>query len=88
MPPKLTNDQRDALDAERGAPVFVIDDKRHMTYVLVSLHEYERVRPLFDEAEFPIRESYPLQNAVANSSGWNDPRMDDYNRLAVPPQNP
>jgi hypothetical protein len=88
MAPKLTDDQRHALDAKRGAPVFVEDDQRHVTYVLVSLRAYERVRPLFEDADFPIRESYPLQNAIANSAGWNDPRMDAYDRLAIPPENP
>lgn len=88
MQPKLTDDQRHALDSERGAPVLVVDDQRHMTYVLVSLPEYERVRPLFEETEFPIRESYLLQNAVAKSAGWEAPRMDTYDRVAIPPQNP
>ena len=87
MPPKLTDDQRHALDAERGAPVIVEDDKRHVTYVLMSLREFERVRPLFDAAEFSIHETYPLQNAVAGSAGWNDPIMDAYNRLTNPPHN-
>lgn len=88
MPPKLTDDQRHALDAERGAPLLVEDEQRHVTYVLVSLREYERIRPLFGEAEFPIRESYPLQNAVATSAGWDDPHMDSYDSLAAPPHNP
>ena len=88
MTPKLTDDQRHALDAEHGAPVFVEDDKRHVTYVLVSLREFERVRPLFEEADSGVRESYPLQNAVARSAGWDDPRMDDYDQMAVPSQNP
>jgi hypothetical protein len=88
MSPKLSDDQRHALEAEHDAPVFVFDDQRHMTYVLVSLREYERVRPLFDETEFPVRESYPLQNAVASAGGWDQPNMDAYARLVMPKPTP
>lgn len=59
MVPHFTDDQPQALDAEGG--VFILDEKRRVTYVLVSAHDFQRVHPLFDEEGFPIRESYSLR---------------------------
>lgn len=85
MTPILTDDQRQALDAEGGAPVFVFDEKRHSMWVLVSMQEFERVRPLFHETEFPVGESYPMQDVVARAGGWDSPRMEAYNTYAEQP---
>ena len=78
MTPKLSDDQRQALDAEGGAPVFVFDDQRHMTYVLLPAQDFQRIRSLLQGEDFPVRESYPLQDAVAAAEGWADPAMDAY----------
>ena len=76
--PKLTDDQRHAIDAENGAPVFVFDEERHVTYVLLPLQEYQRIRPMFDETGFQIRETYVLQDFVARAGGWEEGSMDGY----------
>ena len=31
-----------------------------------------------DDDTLDLRESYPLQEAVAHRQGWDDPRMDEY----------
>ena len=35
-------------------------------------------QPISDDT-FDIRESYPAQEQVAATAGWDDPAMDDYN---------
>lgn len=78
MTPKLTEDQRQAIEAEGGAPVYVVDDKKHAVYVLLPAENFQQVRALIGPDVFAISESYPLQESVAASEGWNDPRMSDY----------
>ena len=67
-------------------------------YFWASFHIFCGILPIFfftplphgltddlrpEETEAPIRDSYPIQNAIAFDAGWNDPSMDDYNRLTV-----
>lgn len=87
MTPRLTDDQRQSLDAE-GGRAFVFDDQRHMTWMIMSLQEFQRVWPLLDDDTFSIREAQCMQDAVARAEGWDDRRMSEYDRLAVPPQSP
>jgi hypothetical protein len=79
MTPKLSNEQRQAIEEQHGGPVLVVDGVTHEQYVLLPAEIYQRLR-LFVEAEgFDIRETYPLQDNVAAEAGWDDPAMDDYN---------
>ena len=84
MTPRLSDDQRLAIDAEGGAPVYVVDDKRHTIYVLLPADTYQRIRPLFEPDTFKLPDSYRLQEAVALAEGWNAPPMSDYDALGAP----
>lgn len=46
MTPQLTPEQRDALDAHGGQPVYVVDAERHQTFVLLSSSDFDKVKPL------------------------------------------
>jgi hypothetical protein len=48
MTPSITAEQREAIDLHNGQPVFVVDADRHETFVLLSDHDYERVRSLLE----------------------------------------
>ncbi len=50
---ELTDAQRQALQAEQGKPVDVVDPATRRRYVLLAWEQYERVRPLLDQAEAP-----------------------------------
>ncbi|HEV3257537.1 MAG TPA: hypothetical protein VG013_11695 [Gemmataceae bacterium] len=82
---ELTEEQRREL--AKPEPV-AIDPQTKETYILVRADLYQRLRDLlYDDAEFPIREAYPLMDEVAAKAGWDDPAMDIYNDLA-PKQQP
>ncbi len=50
---ELTDAQRQALQAEPGKPVDVVDPATRRRYVLLEREQYERVRPLLDQAGGP-----------------------------------
>jgi hypothetical protein len=73
---ELTQEQRREL-AGADAPR-VVDPDTRQTYVLVREDVFERWRSLLDATPDP-REAYPAVD-WAFAEGWNDPRMDDYDR--------
>ncbi|HEV3260080.1 MAG TPA: hypothetical protein VG013_24700 [Gemmataceae bacterium] len=79
MAPRLTEEQRQALDAHRGAPIRVFDVERNQTYVLMPADTYERVKALFEEDHGDLRDTYHAQLESAMRAGWDDPAMDEYN---------
>lgn len=74
MTVSMSEELRRAVAAGSGEPVTVIDPETNSAYVLVSADEYVRL-----SGEQAVVDSYPLQEAVAHSAGWDDPAMDDYN---------
>jgi hypothetical protein len=46
---QLTDEQRQALQAEQGGPVNVVDPFTCQRYVLLALEEYDRVRSILDQ---------------------------------------
>ena len=77
MNPKLTDEQRQALQAQPDAPVPVIDEQTATLYVLVRADLYERMKALLEE-DFDLSDTYPAQMESAMRAGWADPEMDDY----------
>ena len=73
---ELTKEQRKELGAAEAPRL--IDPETHQRYVLVREELYERVKGLLD-ASFQPKEAYPAIDR-AFAEGWNDPRMDDYDR--------
>ncbi len=80
MTPRLSNEERQALDAQDGAtPIEVIDDRTAQVYYLISVDQYEKMKSPVNTEDFDIRDTYAAQDQVARSAGWNDPQMNVYN---------
>ena len=74
----LSDQMRQALEAEHGPPVMLVDEQTSRVYYVISAEQYETVRALFTDDEFDPREAYPLMAKAAGDAGWNDPLMDAY----------
>jgi hypothetical protein len=55
---ELTDEQRQALRAEHGKPVDVVDPATRQRYVLLLQEQYERVRSLLERGEVPARREW------------------------------
>ncbi len=78
MPPILTAEQQQVLDAAGDAPPRVVDPRTNQVYVLISMGTYEKVKASF-EADSDLSDTYAAQRESAMRAGWEDPAMDDYN---------
>jgi hypothetical protein len=74
---ELTEQQQQALDVAPQPPQ-VVDPRTKTAYVLVRADIYERVKGLLGD-DFQAADAYPAIDR-AFAEGWNDPRMDDYDR--------
>jgi hypothetical protein len=74
---ELTESQQHALDNE-PEPHRVVDPRTNTAYVLVRADVYERAKGLLGE-DFDPRDAYAAVDR-AFAEGWNDPKMDDYDR--------
>lgn len=77
MTPKLTDDQRHAIEAHGGTPVYLVDAATNATYVLLRAEQYEKVKAILGDDEIDPREMYPLVDEVMRED-WEDPAMDAY----------
>ncbi len=73
---ELTQEQRRELSGT-GVPK-AVDPETRQTYVLVREEVYERMKNRID-GEFQPSDAYAAIDR-AFAEGWNDPRMDDYDR--------
>lgn len=78
MTPTVTAQMRQALQAEHGRPVKLVDEQTNQVYYVISAEMFESVRALITDEEFNPREMYPLMAKVAGAAGWDDPIMDAY----------
>jgi hypothetical protein len=72
---ELSNDQRQAVDAE-GTPLTMIDPRTGNRYVLVDEAMFNKLQSLFED---DLADTYAAQIESATRAGWDDPAMDDYN---------
>lgn len=79
MTPKLSNEQRQAIDERHGEPVYVIDSVTQEQWVLVPARTFQKIRNLLGEDAADIQETYAAQDQLTAAEGWEDPAMDDYN---------
>ena len=75
---ELTEQQQSALESQRGEPARVFNPRTRETFVLVPADAYERLKSLLGE-DFDPSEAYPAIDR-AFAEGWDDPKMDDYDR--------
>jgi hypothetical protein len=68
MTPRLTDDQLLAVHEHGGAPIYMIDETTNVTYVLMRVEQFEKMRS-FSEDEVPSM--YPLI-ADISPEDWED----------------
>lgn len=73
----LTPEQRQLLQNRTELPVFLDPDSKR-EYVLVDVEVYRRFQELLGDID--PRDTYPLLHRALRDEGWDDPRMDEYNR--------
>jgi hypothetical protein len=78
MAPKLTDEQRDALNREPGRPVQVVDPATNAVFYLVSGEQFSHLKALLEPEPFDIRDTYAAQDHALRSV-WDDPALDIYN---------
>lgn len=83
MLPQLSPEQQAVLhSAEPEAVIELIDPQTNTVYVLLRAEIFERCRGVLEKGEgLDIRAAYPLMDAVASSSGWDDPAEELYDDL-------
>jgi len=83
MTPKLTPDQRQAIEERHGKPVYIVDADTQRTYVLLPAEQYDRIKAVFEDAgEADPREAYPLVDEVMREDDDEDPALAHYQRYA------
>jgi hypothetical protein len=74
---KLSDEQRQAIDQNPGGPIDVVDTVSQERFVLLPALAYQRVRALLDTNEVNIRDTYSVQDRVADEA-WSHPGDADY----------
>lgn len=74
MTPTLTDEQLRAVAAHPGGPIWLTDPATNRAYVLLPCEMYDRLVGSPSAAD-----AYPAIDQ-AFAEGWNDPKMDDYDR--------
>lgn len=75
---ELTEQQQQILDSRQEQPPCVRDPRTNETYVLLPSAVYERLKSWLQDDCHP-REAYAAIDR-AFAEGWDDPKMDDYDR--------
>jgi hypothetical protein len=78
---KLTNELRQAMEAQPDEPVRLVDERTNTVYVLLPSDLYEELKARLPEDEFDVRAMYPHLAKVFGPAGWDDPTMDVYDQL-------
>ena len=78
MATQLTPQQHADLEQHGDKPMQILDPIDQKVYFLVAGEVFEKLKALFNDEAFDIRETYVEQSAVAGRSGWDDPEMDLY----------
>lgn len=78
----LTDDQRQALQAEQGQPVEVVDPATRQRYVLLAREQYERVRSLLESS---AEQAVPSAPPPAGSAREGAPLRQRIRDLPLPP---
>ncbi len=79
MTPKLSDEQRRAIEDHPDNPVVVIDDATKRRYVLLPEDIYVRLQAVVTSGVLDIRDTYAAQEQAALAAGWDDPALDAYN---------
>jgi len=78
MAPKLTDEQRTAVDECGGRPVLVVDPRSNRVFYLLSQDQFSQIQTLLDVNEWDVRDTYVAQQEALREV-WDDPALDVYN---------
>lgn len=81
--PSITPGQRLAVEAAGDNPVRLDDPETQERFVLLRSHVYARLRPPAEEMPtegLSLEEQKALLAHAGRRAGWDDPRMDAYNK--------
>ena len=71
MTPKLSEDQRQAIEERGGAPVYVVDAATNANYVLMRAEQFEKMKAVTDADRDEVEAMYPLL-ADIEPDDWDD----------------
>jgi hypothetical protein len=74
----LTVEQRKLLTHPSDEPLRLMDPDTNQEYVLVQAEVYDQMRSVLNDVN--PRDLYPALHKALETEGWDDPKMDDYNR--------
>jgi len=75
---ELTTEQRKLLQQSGGQPVRLIDPDTNQQYILVHAEVYDQLWSV--HADLDPRDLYPALHRALRDEGWDDPKLDEYNR--------
>lgn len=81
MTPKLSKEQRQAVEESHGAPVEVVDPATKDQYMLMRADFYNRLVATLDLGEPTKEEKIANLQAMGRSAGWEDPESDVFDDL-------
>ncbi len=84
MTPKLTDEQRLAVEQHGGKPVQVVDPATREVYYLVGREQFDQIKSLLGGDAFDVRETYSAQEAALRDV-WDDTALDVYNETDTRP---
>jgi len=85
MTPKLTDDQRKAIEEHGGTPVYLVDAATNASYVLLRAEQYEQLSERFESEAFNPRETYPFVDRVLAEDDAHDPALASYQNVIKRP---
>jgi len=74
----LSAEQRNLLKQKNGEPLRLVDPDTNEEYVLVHAEVYDQLRAALTDLD--PRDLYPALHRALRDEGWDDPKMDEYNR--------
>ena len=80
----MTSELRLAIEQAGNQPARVLDPETNVSYVLVREDEYQKIRDA-SESDPPesVEDLYQLSQEAFGKTGWDDPKMDDYDNYEV-----
>jgi hypothetical protein len=80
---ELTDQQVQALETLDGAPPRLVNPRTKETFVLLSVHEYERLTEEYDDSPWTREELDAIAWEAGKHIGWEE--MDEYDDLPEKP---
>lgn len=80
MTPKLSNEQRQALEQRPDGPLSIEDEQTRKVYILISQDRFERMQRLFfDDGDLTPDEMLAVaRQSLDDPEGWGAPGMEEY----------